>query len=673
MMVEERKDFESGGEDISATKDESEIGTGTPLHDSEEAETPLYVAGEKMKPVVSIGPGTPLNEPDTTEEPVAATPSEDHFEATPVTDEPVQAETAAPFAEVPVDETPNLEEDFAQELDKTLENEPSPGEVIRGRVIRIDDDGVVVDIGYKSEGIIDRAEFLNAKGEFTTQVGDEVEVLLERRENREGLLVLSKQKVDKRKSWNMAKAALANNSSMEGMIFQKCKGGFMVDLGGSQAFLPSSQLDVAQVKNPDAFLDKTHKFKIIKMNRERGNIVVSRRNHLLEDRDKKRTDAISKLTPGRMVHGVVKNITNFGAFIDIGGIDALLHVNDMSWAKVSHPRHIVNIGDEIEVLVLSIDQEAGKVALGLKQKSEDPWLNITEKYPKDSMVEGEVVSLTDFGAFLRLENGVEGLLPVSELSWTRRVRHPKEILKMGDTVRVKVLSMDAGAKKITLGLRQTEQEPFSLYAESHKAGAVVVGEVKTLARYGAFVELAEGVTGLLHISDLSWNGSVKEPGDVLKVGERVEVKLLEINTDQKKVALGLKQLGEDPWVEASKKYTMGSIVKAKVVRNTKFGAFVELEPGVEGLVHISQLVKEKGKNDPEPLTEGEVVDVKVVKMNREEHKIGLSVREALVAQEAAEMRKYLSPENKPGFSLGEASGVDLEELKKRLESKSENQ
>ncbi|MBN1594707.1 30S ribosomal protein S1, partial [candidate division FCPU426 bacterium] len=559
------------------------------------------------------------------------------------------------------------------ELDKALESEPSPGQIICGRVIRIDDDGVVVDIGYKSEGIIPRREFVNAKGEFLTRIGDEVEVLLERRENREGLLVLSKQKVDKRKGWNMAKAALANNTSIEGLIYQKCKGGYMVDLGAVQAFLPSSQLDVAQVKNPDAFLDKKCWFKVIKFNRERSNIVVSRRNYLLAERDKKRSDAVSKLTPGRLVHGLVKHLTNFGAFVDIGGVDALLHVNDMSWAKVTHPRQVVNIGDEIEALILSVDQASGKVALGLKQKSEDPWLHITEKYPKDSMVEAEVVSLTDFGAFLRLEEGVEGLLPVSEMSWTKRVRHPKEMLKIGDSVRVKVLTIDGKAKKITLGLRQTEQEPFSLFLETHKTGDVVTGEVKTLARYGAFVELAEGVTGLLHVSDLSWNGSVKQPGDVLRVGEKIQVKLLEIEKEKKKIALGLKQLMDDPWVTAAKKYRVGTLVKVKVVRNTKFGVFVELEPGVEGLVHISQLEREKGKNEPEALPEGQLVDAKVIKVNWEEHKIGLSIRDAVVALEEAEMKKYLSPSNKPGISLGEMTGLSMEELLKKLQTKAENQ
>ncbi len=690
-MVDEKRSFEPGFEGTPVKDQDEQISGGTPLHDTDESETPLYVSKDKLDPVVGIGPGTPLNEPEPMEvseppvveaHPPAKEPVAPVSEPGPVVASVPQPEPVAQAAVTPEPEQPAVEPeavssepegDFATELAQAMESEPEPGEIVRGKVIRIDDDGVVIDIGSKSEGIIPKQEFLNAKGEFNTVVGDEVEVLMERRENREGLLVLSKEKVDKRKGWNVAKAALANNTSMEGLIFQKCKGGFMVDLGGVQAFLPASQLDLTQVSNPDDFLDKSFQFKIEKLNRERGNIVVSRRSHLLDIRSKQRDDVISKLTPGRMVHGVVKNITNFGAFLDIGGVDGLLHVNDMSWSKVNNPRHYVTLGDELEVLILSIDAESGKVALGLKQKSEDPWVNIAEKYPKDSMVEGEVVTLADFGAFLRLEEGVEGLLPVSEMSWTRRVRHPKEMLKKGDSVRVKVLVIDGGAKKITLGLRQTEPEPFSLFLESHKRGDIVAGEVKTLAKYGVFIELAEGVTGLLHISDLAWNGSIKQPGDLLTVGERLKVKILEISQEKKKVSLGLKQMTDDPWLASAKKYPVGTVVQVKVVRNTKFGAFVELEPGVEGLIHISQLEKEKTKNDPEPLTEGGMVEAKVIRVNWEEHKIGLSIREALMAQEAAEMKKYLNPQNKPGISLGEASGVDLEALKKRLQNQADAQ
>ncbi len=677
MMVDERRNANTDHQQGSEKRPSPSIGEGTPLHDAEESESPLFIPGEKLDPVVGIGPGTPLKEPEPAEPPapvreIREEPAEPVRE---IREEPVapamKVETPAePAAPDSTPETagdlPGQEESFEQALEQAMDQEPEPGELIRGRVLRIDEEGVVVDIGSKSEGLIQREEFIDAKGDFTTSVGEEVEVLLERRENREGLLVLSKVKADRRRGWNTANAALANNSSLEGIIFKKCKGGFMVDLTGVQAFLPASQLDVAPVKNVDEYLNQRLQFKVIKLNRERGNIVVSRRNHLLEERNRHRSSVISKLTPGRLVHGIVKTLTNYGAFVDIGGADALLHVKDMAWSKVTHPRQVVSVGDEVEALVLSVDQQAGKVALGLKQKSEDPWMNIAAKYPQDSMVEGEVVSLTDFGAFLRLEMGVEGLLPVSEMSWTRRVRHPKEMLSLQDNVRVKVLAIDAEAKKITLGLRQTEQEPFSLFTENHKAGDVVAGEVKTLAKYGAFVELTGGVTGLLHISDLAWNGSLKHPEEVLKVGERIEVKLLEIHADTKKISLGLKQLTTDPWVQAAKKYAVGTMVKTKVVRNTKFGVFVELEPGVDGLIHVSQLEKAKGQKEPDPLPEGEFVEAKVIKINLQEHKIGLSIRDAVTQQEAAEMKKYMSPFNKPGISLGEVSGVKLEELMKRI-------
>jgi small subunit ribosomal protein S1 len=558
-------------------------------------------------------------------------------------------------------------------LEQALENEPELGEIVKGRVLRIDEEGVVVDIGSKSEGIIPREEFLDARGEFSAQVGDEVDVLLERRENRDGLVVLSKRKVDKQRSWNAANMALANGTSLEGIALSKCKGGFVVDLGGVQAFLPGSHMDVRPVKDPDTCLNQRLQFKVIKLNRERGNIVVSRRNHLIDELNQQRSQVISELKPGRLVKGVVKNLTNYGAFIDIGGVDGLLHINDMAWSKVTNPRQVVKTGKEIEVLVLSIDEATGKIALGLKQKSEDPWVNIAAKYPVESLIEAEVVSLTDFGAFLRIENEVEGLLPISEISWTKRLRHPKEILKVGDSLRVKILALDPQAKKITLGLRQTEPEPFALFMENFRNGQTLDGEVKSITKYGAFVELVEGVTGLLHISDMSWDGSLKNPGELVKVGERITVKILEIQADRKKISLGLKQLQEDPWIVAAKKYSVGRVVKAKVVRNTKFGVFVQMEPGVEGLIHITQLEKGKERSEPKPLPEGEYVQAKIIKVNSKEHKIALSIREFMQDQEQVEMKKYLEPANKPGISLGEISGLSREELLKRFPEKPENE
>jgi small subunit ribosomal protein S1 len=628
-----------------------EVGIGTPLRDS--METPIYIVKEVTEPQVGIGPGTPLNEPDAEPSDVDATtqtPEEDPWSQSGEND--ANAEEG---------------ENFAEELAHSFESEPETGEIIKGRVIRIDSDGVIVDIGYKSEGFLPREEFLDAAGVLAVQVGEEVEVLLERKENREGLLGLSKRKVDKRRAWNQAKAALASGKSVEGLIFSKCKGGLMVDLGGIQAFLPLSQLDLRPVKNPDEFLGRHCEFKIMKINQERGNIVLSRRNLLAEERTKIRNEVMSKLTAGRLVKGIVKNLTNYGAFVDVGGVDALLHVNDMSWSKVTNPKQIVKVGDTIEALVLSVDEATGRIALGLKQKNDDPWINIASKYPIGTLVEGLVVSLADFGAFLRLEEGVEGLLPISEMSWTKRVRHPKELLKAGDSVRVKVLALDPAAKKLTLGLRQTEQDPFLTFIETHKVGQVVDGTVKSLAAYGAFVEVAEGVSGLLHVSDMAWE-QTKNPADLLKAGETVRVKVLEMHPDKKKISLGLKQLKDDPWSMAAKKYPVGTVVTVKVVRNTKFGIFVQIEPGIEGLIHVSQLDKEKNA-EMKPLPEGDMVEAKVVKLNWGEHKIGLSIREFIQDQEHAEIQKYLSPQNKPTISLGEMSGISREELLKRVSGK----
>lgn len=697
MTEEEKKNQPETADTEAPTPDR--VSGGTPLKDNDE--TPLYVVEEKHEPVIGIGPGTPLNDPGDDEskkeeqervqakepeakseaaQPEEKTSSEPEAVSIPKPEpvsvpepEPVQQEVAVEEQETEsADDMDDMEDgDFAAALEQSFNNEPASGEIIQGTVIRIDEDSVTVDVGYKSEGMINKDEFLDAQGNCNAKIGDKVDVLLERKENREGLLVLSKKKVDKRIGWNKAKVALANDSSLDGLVYERCKGGYMVDLGGVTAFLPGSQIDIKQSSNPDAYIGKHYKFKVIKMNKQRGNIVVSRRNYLVDEQNKKRTEAMANLTPGRLVHGVVKNITNYGAFVDIGGVDALLHVNDMSWSKVGNPRNIVNVGDELEVLVLSMDESNGRIAVGLKQKSENPWKDIEEKYPVGSLVEGEVVSLTDFGAFLKIEEGVEGLLPVSELSWTKRVRHPKDVLKEGDSVRVKVLTVSESSKKITMGLRQTEPEPFSVFLKNVKIGDVLTGEVKSFTNYGAFVELAEGVSGLIHISDLSWDNTVKKASDVLKNGEKIQVKILDIQADKKKIALGLKQLSDDPWVKVANSYAVGRTVTGKVVRTTKFGVFVQLEPGVEGLIHISQMEKEKGKLEPAMPEAGTEITAKVVKVNRQEHKIGLSVRELLQDQEKAEIEKYLSPESKPGFSLGDAVGDKMQELLKKVNSNQE--
>lgn len=654
----------SGGSDGSPV--EKGIGMGTPLKD--DSLTPMSPKRDQHETVLGIGPGTPWNDDDATEAATAASAPAAPVRAAAPAPAAVPAQAAAPAqADTAFEGEEEFQNEFAQVYEQSLEKELTPGEVIRGRIIRIDTDEVVVDVGYKSEGIIAKEEFINARGEFTARVGEEVAVLVQRRENKEGLMVLSKRQVDKRLGWERVKAAMANNGAVEGQLASKCKGGYLVDLDGVQAFLPGSQLDLQSVANPDEQLGKRFRFKIIKLNKERGNIVVSRRSLLIDERNAKRSEALTQVTPGRLVRGVVKTITKFGAFIDLGGVDGLLRVEDMSWSRATNPRQFVKQGEEIEALVLSVNEETGKIALGLKQKSSDPWADLEKKYPVGSLVEGTVVSLAEFGSFLRLEEGVEGLLPVSEMSWTKRIRHPQDVLKVGDTVRVKVLSLDAAAKKISLGLKQTEPEPFSLYIESHKAGEVVTGEVKSLTSYGAFVEIAEGVSGLLHVSDLSWDASVRQPAEVLKRGDTIQVKILEILPEKKKISLGLKQLAQDPWFEAVKRYPVGASVRVKVLRNTKIGSFVALEPGVEGLIHISQIDKPKGAAEPVMPEVNSTIEAKVIKVSPAEHKIGLSIRELLSDQEQAEVQKYLAPTAKRGgVSLGELAGVDFEELKRRV-------
>lgn len=675
MSEEKQTNHQEQAED-NQTKLES-IGAGTPLSDTDE--TPLYVIEEKHEPVVGIGAGTPLYDADEQQDDATSaqqvTPDQDiaPAESLPTqsaSEQVAEADTESVPTSAPI-ETPAAQEDseetdFAAELEQSFNKELEIGDIIQGTVIRIDEDGVIVDVGYKSEGVIAKQEFLDAQGCFHTQVGDQIDVLLERKENKEGLLVLSKQKVDRRMGWNKAKVALANGNAMEGLIYEKCKGGLMVDLGGINAFLPGSHLDIKPSSDLDQFIGRRYKFKVIKMNRERKNIVVSRRNQLIDEQNRKRDEVISKMAPGRLVHGIVKNLTNYGAFVDIGGVDALLHINDMSWSKVTNPRAVVAVGDELEVMILSIDQDQNRIALGLKQKSQDPWQDIEKNYPVGSIVEGQVVSVTDFGAFLSIGEGLEGLLPVSEMSWTKRIRHPKEILKIGDSVRVKVLALDSAAKKITMGLKQTEPEPFSVYIETVNPGDVVEGEVKSLVPYGAFVEIGEGVSGLIHISDLSWDNHVKKTSDILSVGDRIKVKILEIQKEKKKISLGLKQLSVDPWDKVAKNYSTGKMVSGKVVRQTKFGVFIQLEPGIEGMIHVSQLEKEKGKHEPIMPEVGSELSAKVIKVNKQEHKIGLSVREFLHDQEKAEMEKYLSPEHKPGFSLGDAVGDKMKELLKKV-------
>jgi small subunit ribosomal protein S1 len=502
------------------------------------------------------------------------------------------------------------------------------GEVVRGRVVEVRDSEVLVDIGYKSEGTIAMEEFRHAG--TLPKVGDEIEVYLESKEDSEGLIVLSKDKADKIKVWDAISKSHDSGTPVEGKVVEVVKGGLSVDVG-VRAFLPGSQVDLRPVKNLASMLGQMIRAKVIKLNRRRGNVVLSRRAVLEEEREEKRKHTLSVLSEGMVLTGAVKNITDYGAFIDLGGIDGLLHVTDMSWGRVGHPSEIFQIGDQVEVVVLHFDRETGRVSLGYKQKSSDPWAVVDERYPVGAKAQGRVVSLTNYGAFVELEPGVEGLVHVSEMSWTRRVRHPSKLVNVGDMVDVMVLDVNKATKRISLGMKQVEADPWATIEERYKPGERVAGKVRNLTDFGAFVELEPGVDGLLHISDMSWTRNIGHPSEILKKGESVETQVLNVDRDNKRISLGLKQIQPDPWESVSQRYPMGSRVTGKIVRLTDFGAFVELEPGVDGLLHVSQMSTRPIASPSELVNVGDELTLMVIRVDPNERRIGLSLKDLAAA------------------------------------------
>jgi small subunit ribosomal protein S1 len=501
------------------------------------------------------------------------------------------------------------------------------GEVIRGRVVEVRTGDVIVDIGYKSEGAIPMEEF---RYSGAPKVGDEIEVFLEAKEDSEGLIVLSKDKADKIKVWDQISKAFDAGTPVEGRVVEVVKGGLAVDVG-VRAFLPGSQVDLRPVKNLATMLGQTIRAKVIKLNRRRGNVVLSRRAVLETEREEKKKHTLAVLTEGMALTGTVKNITDYGAFIDLGGIDGLLHVTDMSWGRIGHPSEIFQVGDQVEVVVLHFDRETGRVSLGYKQKSSDPWAVVDQRYPSGARVQGKVVSLTNYGAFVELEPGVEGLVHVSEMSWTRRVRHPSKIVNVGDTVEVQVLDVNKATKRISLGMKQVEADPWDSIDDRYKPGMRVQGKVRNLTDFGAFVELEPGVDGLLHISDMSWTRNIGHPSELLKKGQPIETQILNVDRDNKRISLGLKQIQPDPWETVSQRYPMGSRVTGKVVRLTDFGAFVELEPGVDGLLHISQMSNRPIATPADLVNVGDELTLLVIRVDPNERRIGLSLKELAAA------------------------------------------
>jgi small subunit ribosomal protein S1 len=528
------------------------------------------------------------------------------------------------------------------------------GEVVKGRVLRILPNEVVVDVGYKSEGLIDIEEFTDSAGRVRVEVGDTIDVLLEKTENQEGYVVLSKEKAEKMKIWEDVEQAYNEGKIVRGIVRERIKGGLAVDIG-VRAFLPGSLVDLRPVRNLDALKGKELRMRVIKVNRKRGNIVLSRKAVLEEENQEKKKKTLSLLEEGKILKGVVKNITEYGAFIDLGGIDGLLHKTDMSWGRVNHPSELFVVGDEVEVVVLKFDPERERVSLGYKQKSLDPWQSVGEKYAKNSRVRGKVVSLTDYGAFLELEEGVEGLIHVSEMSWTKRIKHPSKVLAVGDTVEAVVLDVDQEGRRLSLGLRQTEPNPWDLIAEKYHVGDHISGKVRNLTDFGAFVEVEEGIDGLVHISDLSWTKRMRHPSELLKKGDTVEAIILKIDSENQRLSLGIKQLSPNIWDEFFRLRQMGDIVTGKVVRLTDFGAFVEVEEGIEGLIHVSEMSEERVDQPKDILSVGDVVKAKIIKMDAGEQKVGLSIKAVLQDLTQEELRAYMEGHQQDsGSTIGDA-------------------
>jgi len=537
-----------------------------------------------------------------------------------------------------------------EETFKNLEE----GTITEGRVVAVTKDKVVVDIGYKSEGMIPNDQFSTEELQ-NVKVGDRLQVYIEECEDADGNLVLSKEKADKMKIWEELEKLFNDGKSIDGKIVARIKGGMMVDIG-VKAFLPGSQIDLHPVRDLDGLVGRTFPLKIIKINHRRGNVVVSRRVLLEETRDSKRKTTLSTLKEGQLIHGVVKNITDYGAFIDLGGIDGLLHITDMSWGRVGHPSEMFNIGDKAEVSVLKYDRETGRISLGLKQKSADPWTGVASKYAIGTRVRGRVVSLTDYGAFIELEPGVEGLVHVSVMSWTHEVRHPSRVVSIGDQVEAAVLNVDPASRKISLGMKQTAPNPWDMVEGTYAIGTRIEGKVKSLTDFGAFVGLEEGIDGLIHISDMSWTKHIKHPSELFKKGQKVEAVVLRIDKEKERLSLGYKQLRNDPWDdEIPNRYAAGDVAVGKVSKVADFGIFVELDGGVEGLIHISEAGLDPQAKLEEKFKLQDEVTAKIIKVDREERKIALSLRDHQMDSDRRKVDEYHATQGALDQSLGRAA------------------
>ena len=530
--------------------------------------------------------------------------------------------------------------------------QPKAGDVVQGTVVQITQEFVMVDVGYKSEGCVRVEEFMDEDGVVTVQPGDKVNVLFQHKENVKGHYMLSKRKAEQLVGWERVAEAGGEGGTIEGKITGKVKGGLTVDIG-LPAFLPASQVDLRPGGNLDRYLGQTLAFRILKLNRKRGNVVLSRRVILEEERDQAREQTLITIEEGQVREGIVKNLTDYGAFVDVGGVDGLLHVTDMSWGKLNHPSDLIKVGEKVKVKVLKYDSAKGKISLGMKQTVPDPWLEVQGKYTAGDRVKGRVVSLMEYGAFIALEDGVEGLVHVSEMSWTKRIRHPSEILTVGDTVETVILGIDMANRRISLGLKQTEPNPWGQLEERYPVGTKLEGQIKNITDFGAFIGVEDGIDGLVHVSDISWTKRIKHPGEVFTKGQTVQAVVLNIDPANERLSLGLKQLLPDPWTIVPEKYKPGTRVKGKVSSVTDFGVFVEIEDGIEGLIHVSELSQEKIPSAKGFASPGDEMEAVVLNVDKTDRKIALSHKALQAAIEKEDMKGYMGGQNESFSSLGE--------------------
>ena len=539
------------------------------------------------------------------------------------------------------------------------------GSITKGEIVRVDDDTVLVDVNFKSEGQIPTSEFRDSAGNIMVSVGDRIDVYVVRKDEREGTITLSYEKAKRMQVFDQLEDVQENSKTISGKIMRRIKGGYTVDIGGVEAFLPGSHVDLRPVPDMDALVNQEFEFRVLKINRRRSNVIVSRRVLLEEERDSKRKKLLETLEEGQIVQGKAKNITEYGVFVDLGGLDGLLHITDMSWKRIRHPKEMVTLGMDLTLKVLSFDRENCKVSLGLKQLVPDPWEDITTRFPVGTKVAGRVTNLVDYGAFVELEPGVEGLVHISEMSWTRKLRHPSQMIHTGDDVDVVILGVDADKKRISLGMKQVRPNPWELVAEKYPEGTILEGTIKNITEFGMFIGIEDGIDGLIHVSDISWTKKIRHPNEVYKVGDTVQAKVLTVDQENEKFTLGIKQLVEDPWSHVPSTYPVGCAVKGLVTNITDFGLFVEVEEGVEGLVHVSELgMGKKAKAPAELFKEGQEIEAKVIHVSAEERRLGLSIKQLRNREEEKGKEYHTGPQEAGSQNLGDLLKQKLSEAER---------